>query len=670
MATKPNLIRAIPKTKIKAFDYNYNFDQFQSYVDEVIGDVSGSMPVGAIYQAIRTDVPVNSLRLDGREYTSGFDNFILNYLITGKIITKSYVEWQEEYDNNGGNVGFFAYDADTGKFKVPCIQAGTFLAQAVASGEFGSFLNSEIKSHTHTQDSHAHNRGTQNITGWANGIVMNEDATGTAGGALSLSLVDLGAAGFQGDGEYKGYKININAANNWTGETSYAQPAIHATGGADTYPKHIRYPFFVVVSNVEAESPSQIVWDNFVGNLDVKANKSLNNLDEQGEKHFLNKTQITNCLLEVPQRIKLELNNGVLTLKAGSEVIVPSGFEEDGVTPKFDYVIIESDISVTITSGWATGKHIICYNKTDNSLILRINHASGSLPSGDYTLYYNTSTNVVRDTDIIDKEISLPIGFATVENVAFTSIDQVFNGLGYIGSTVWVDKDVKGLIPNGRNEDGSLRNFEYTQSQVKVETLDNNSTFYIGVGSGVNQSYNYVEQEAEPTTNFTLWYKPSENIMYRKNGSGVVSENRVIYGFKVITGSNGIINFQPKQAFRAVDYSDYVRTPRIIETYANGASWYRKWSDGYCEQGGCWSYTHDARYKSAVLTLLVPLQSVTFQSASAANHIGVSTSCSGIDFSNSTISGTKTQITVWCERLNNTTTSAAGKVYWQINGYI
>ena len=26
--------------------------------------------------------------------------------------------------------------------------------------------------------------------------------------------------------------------------------------------------------------------------------------------------------------------------------------------------------------------------------------------------------------------------------------------------------------------------------------------------------------------------------------------------------------------------------PRIVETYSNGTSWYRVWSDGWCEQGG------------------------------------------------------------------------------------
>jgi hypothetical protein len=82
---------------------------------------------------------------------------------------------------------------------------------------------------------------------------------------------------------------------------------------------------------------------------EIGANLSLSNLNEEGEARFdakadkadtlegygitngLNKNQITNCLLEVPQNIKLELNNGTLTLKKGSKVVVPNGagvFEE------------------------------------------------------------------------------------------------------------------------------------------------------------------------------------------------------------------------------------------------------------------------------------------------------------------------------------------------------
>lgn len=42
----------------------------------------------------------------------------------------------------------------------------------------------------------------------------------------------------------------------------------------------------------------------------------------------INYNNISNCITEIPQDIKLELNNGTLTLKAGSKVYVPNGFEQ------------------------------------------------------------------------------------------------------------------------------------------------------------------------------------------------------------------------------------------------------------------------------------------------------------------------------------------------------
>ena len=38
------------------------------------------------------------------------------------------------------------------------------------------------------------------------------------------------------------------------------------------------------------------------------------------------------------------------------------------------------------------------------------------------------------------------------------------------------------------------------------------------------------------------------------------------------------IDFVPKDSMEEV--------PCIVETYVNGTSWYRVWSDGWCEQGG------------------------------------------------------------------------------------
>ena len=280
--------------------------------------------------------------------------------------------------------------------------------------------------------------------------------------------------------------------------------------------------------------------------------------------------KITNCLLEVPQRIKLELNDRTLTLKAGSQVIVPNGFEADGTTPKFDYVDIKSDISTTPTSEWTTGKHIICYNRTDNAFLFRIAHASGTSPSGDYTIYYNTATNVVRDTNITDKEISLPIGFATIGNLAFTSIDQVFNGMGYIGSTVWVDKGVKGLIPDGRNEDGSLNNIEYTNNKISIFTFTGGyaDTFYLRLFSTGNLSsfstqtrYNIKSFSDAPTPTVGKWYNiyvEDENMFYWSNNGGAYNKNLAVdLGVYSSSADNKITSLNPKLPFRAVDYNDF-----------------------------------------------------------------------------------------------------------------
>lgn len=235
---------------------NENWDKLDIAIRSI------GLPIGSIFQAIRTDIPENCLRLDGTEYSSGFENFVSNFLATGKIIAKSFTEWETAYNTNGGNVGFFAYDADTGKFKVPCIQSGTFLAQAVSSGEFGSFLNSLFQSHTHVWT------GNTNVAGGHVHSLGNTTANDDGGVYITSGhTVDQGIVYTQYAGEH---------SHTVTGTNSY-------TGGNDTYPKHIKYPFFVVVSNVEAEQATQTDWDNFVGNLDTKLNFDLANISASGK---------------------------------------------------------------------------------------------------------------------------------------------------------------------------------------------------------------------------------------------------------------------------------------------------------------------------------------------------------------------------------------------------
>lgn len=272
----------------------------------------------------------------------------------------------------------------------------------------------------------------------------------------------------------------------------------------------------------------------------------------------VNYSNITNCLLEVPQRIKLELNEGVLTLKAGSEVIVPNGFEEDGVTPKFDYVTVESDS--TVKNGANEQEIILSENGNITGGVPSAWAYSGATQptvSTKFAIWYDTANNKIKLTmnngSTWVEGLSLPIALATSSTTQYTSIDQVFNGMGYIGSTVWVDKGVKGLIPNGRNEDGSLNNIEHiTQKLITRDVTDNGSLELAITSYDVLNVYSYFSVS-------------DENYLIGNNGD-------VITGFSIIevyNTNNVITSFNPKQPFRAVDYSDYVNDIDGKYTYKN-----------------------------------------------------------------------------------------------------
>lgn len=124
-----------------------------------------------------------------------------------------------------------------------------------------------------------------------------------------------------------------------------------------------------------------------------KANINLSNLTSQGQNIANWSNNVTNCITYIPQDIKLELNNGTLTLKAGSKVYVPNGFENDGTTPKFDVVTVSSDAVFTQAS--AAGKNFLFYTR-QNMVTRHINVASGtSIPNGFTGIFYNTGTNQI-----------------------------------------------------------------------------------------------------------------------------------------------------------------------------------------------------------------------------------------------------------------------------------
>ena len=254
------------------------------------------------------------------------------------------------------------------------------------------------------------------------------------------------------------------------------------------------------------------------------------------QSNLLNYT--TNRILEIPQDIKLELNNGTLTLKAGSKVYVPNGFEADGTTPKFDVVIVQSDLLYTEPS---TNKitALIFYDTNNNVLIRRgRNPESGSsVPSGFNSVFYNTSTNLCYNykSGTQGDKLSFPIGVCTSNGQStnnISSIDQVFNGFGYIGSTLFALPGVKIQIPNGRNADGTLKSIEHTNSSV-ITTQE----------AGNKNSVNLVLTTTAIGGNIIYDYDEKTNYCFR-NDTGAIYTDRIIIG-KLSVSSGRITSLEP-----------------------------------------------------------------------------------------------------------------------------
>ena len=321
--------------------------------------------------------------------------------------------------------------------------------------------------------------------------------------------------------------------------------------------------------------------------VDYKANKNLNNTG-----------MITNCLLEVPQRIKYDLTDGTLTIKAGSVVIVPYGVEDLTAQYPKGSTFLNDNFKVADTQ-FADGKFFVWAELVgdatnsrmyDQNEIMFIDFTQNILQgekegrgysgntaptlSEKWGLWYDTNANLIKLT--LDTgatwavNYSFPVMLTTNTTSGYTSVNQVFNGMGYIGSTVWVDKGVKGFIPNGRNTDGSLNNIEFTNNKLISHTFASSLT-YIGVlpclymdfptnsaivfdGEIKGLDYIAVKQIGGTQPSGGWWYDVENNI-WKYNG--VISRWLPISSCDVTSGI--VSNFQPKLPFNAADIQDVVR---------------------------------------------------------------------------------------------------------------
>lgn len=280
----------------------------------------------------------------------------------------------------------------------------------------------------------------------------------------------------------------------------------------------------------------------------------------------------TNCLTKIPQDIKLESTEGVLTLKAGSKVYIPNGV---GV---FDEVFIDSDLTTDFSAN-SSGSVVIFVPPSKNFLdnIIVSNCVSGSThEEKTYSVWYDTTNNVINlyttNASIADRQVSLPIAIIDITQGSSSStiqIRQVFNGFGYIGSTVFALPGVEGIIPNGRNADGSLNNIKFTTTNVLLTGQFSGDFDAQIVMSGNNIGSYYYS------------YDDYNNLVRRTDTNEIY--NGIILG-NVSVKNNILTSLKPKNVFQLIDRNE---ADYIIESKINSdGSWYRKYKSGWLEQGG------------------------------------------------------------------------------------
>ena len=261
---------------------------------------------------------------------------------------------------------------------------------------------------------------------------------------------------------------------------------------------------------------------------------------------------ITNCITKIPQDIKLELSSeGILTLKAGSKVWYPNG-KDSGGTLLFGSAVTANDISWTMPDNSNYENLFVFLGGNRTAPVFRPvddTHSGSSDPGTTSTTYYNRSENYIdaHNTGGLDRGLTFPLAIVSVEAGKVTQINQVFNGFGYIGQVLFALPGVEGLSPNGRNEDGSLKNELMTLDHVVTRdftwTCAEGQYVFLGISqeygddiafisSGISSTY---KQQNEPPDleDYTTWFCLSENKLHRTEALSVTPNWVSMRGFAV-----------------------------------------------------------------------------------------------------------------------------------------
>ena len=101
---------------------------------------------------------------------------------------------------------------------------------------------------------------------------------------------------------------------------------------------------------------------------------------------------------------------------------------------------------------------------------------------------------------------------------------------------------------------------------------------------------NPIKNENKTTTSFESFTYANNSVIWEAKGQGAETpENRTYFYVGETVQNASLINagkVKERITRNYKEFTDLKQLPHIIETYINGTSWYRVYSDGWCEQGG------------------------------------------------------------------------------------
>ena len=310
----------------------------------------------------------------------------------------------------------------------------------------------------------------------------------------------------------------------------------------------------------QADLQSALAGKADVTDLANKANVDMDNLTDTGANIANWSHNVTNCITEISQDIKIEVSGNTATLKAGSKL-----YKADGT-----YITTTVDDSTSVNI--ANSTYFFYYNiDTSNfgwCLATEIYSQAVAPTATQYMLWYDTTNNVVKHTSDYGSTWStcaLPLGRFATDNNIIIKYWQAFNGFGWVGEYAFVLPGVKGLAPNGKNPDDSLISTPISITAVTITSLVGTASqigFLSSTGIIRWGNNKYYEQDYEPyrpdLVQYDIWYDTRNGYIQWFDGTDWVKEDWVFLGKLGKESAANIKDLPNRSAFQALDRNDMV----------------------------------------------------------------------------------------------------------------